>query len=202
MNVFVDDAKEPGSKDRHTSAWSHLFARPGTDPGQLHSFASRLGIPCSAFNADRHPHYKVTEAKRREAIREGAYAVSVADAARIILSPDGKPAPTFGSAHISAGEPQHCCQVPGDSSGEERQDASGWRGDARRGDDSSAARSASWPGYRAQAEPEAEPATPDPAPNLTPRRTWSRPSSSFPRRRNDEPESTADRHDDHRQPAP
>lgn len=67
MAILVDPAIWP-FRDQ---LWSHLVS--DTDFAELHSFASRLGIPQRAFQGD---HYDVPAALRMRAIELGAEPVS------------------------------------------------------------------------------------------------------------------------------
>ena len=76
MAIFVDRPTWPG----HGLLWSHLIS--DTSYGELHEFASGLGIPQQAFERD---HYDVIEARFDEVVAAGAQIVSTRDIVRILL---------------------------------------------------------------------------------------------------------------------
>jgi hypothetical protein len=81
MTVWVDDAyiqaTVPNGRVTHTSRWCRLVA---DDLEELHDFARALGLKRSYFqDHPRHPHYDVTEGKRRQAVRLGAAEISWRD---------------------------------------------------------------------------------------------------------------------------
>ncbi|MGE8446998.1 MAG: DUF4031 domain-containing protein [Comamonas sp.] len=72
--VYVDDAEVP----MHGHIWFHLMADSAQE---LHAFAANIGIQKRAFHIGaRHPHYDVTAAQRRHAIRCGARPISAREA--------------------------------------------------------------------------------------------------------------------------
>jgi hypothetical protein len=76
--VYVDDAEVP----MHGYTWFHLLA---DSIQELHAFAANIGIQKRAFHIGaRHPHYDVTAAQRRRAIRHGARSISAREA--VLLS--------------------------------------------------------------------------------------------------------------------
>lgn len=88
MTIYVDP---PVFKWRARN-WCHMY----TDGpiGELHRFAMRLGLKRSWFQADaRLPHYDITAAKRRQAVKLGAQEVDLrftADRIKQIRSQNGK----------------------------------------------------------------------------------------------------------------
>jgi Protein of unknown function (DUF4031) len=77
MTVYVDDAFHPARVGGYSSRWSHLVA---DHPDELHAFAARIGLKRMWFQTQpRRPwldHYDVTEAKRAEAIMQGAVPIT------------------------------------------------------------------------------------------------------------------------------
>jgi len=72
--VYVDDAEVP----KHGLTWFHLMA---DSIQELHTFAAEIGLESRAFHRGaRHPHYDVTAAQRRRAIRFGARSISAREA--------------------------------------------------------------------------------------------------------------------------
>lgn len=84
--MYVDDIRLPARVGRISARWSHLSA---DTIGELHSFADRIGLRRSWFQARRslcrggcpHWHYDVTDTKRRAAIAAGAVAETIRDGA-------------------------------------------------------------------------------------------------------------------------
>ncbi|WP_219517513.1 DUF4031 domain-containing protein [Nonomuraea ceibae] len=82
MTVYVDDWRQPARVGRIGGYWSHLVA---TTDAELHEFAASIGLRREWFQEFtkaghlRRPHYDVTDAKRLQAIRAGAVAVSWRD---------------------------------------------------------------------------------------------------------------------------
>lgn len=75
MTVFVDDMRLKATVGSLTARWSHLTVGPGEDLAELHAFAASIGLRRSWFQGPpehRHPHYDVTDTKRRQAIKAGA----------------------------------------------------------------------------------------------------------------------------------
>jgi Protein of unknown function (DUF4031) len=104
MTVWVDDAfieaSVPNGKVTHTSRWCHLVA---DDLEELHDYARALGLKRSYFqDHPRHPHYDVTEGKRRQAVRLGAVEIGWRETAALLpCLAEGKPAPGTDSAGIT-----------------------------------------------------------------------------------------------------
>lgn len=76
MAIFVDRPTWPG----HGLLWSHLIS--DTSHGELHRFASSVGIPRQAFERD---HYDVIEARFDEVVAAGAQVVTTREIVRILL---------------------------------------------------------------------------------------------------------------------
>lgn len=75
--VYVDDA----DVSKYGRGWFHLTA---DNLGELHAFASRIGLPALAFHRGaRHPHYDITAHQRLTALRSGARPVSPREIVRI-----------------------------------------------------------------------------------------------------------------------
>lgn len=79
--IYVDDWQQQARVGRLNARWSHLTVGPFDDPAELHAFAERIGLQRSWYQGPpEHPwprcHYDVTEAKRQQAIREGASAIT------------------------------------------------------------------------------------------------------------------------------
>jgi hypothetical protein len=96
MTVYVDYAQIQARVGRYDTRWSHMFA---DTEAELHAFAARLGLRRSWFQdpvtvgkprarpgsrAAENWHYDVTEAKRRQAIAQGAVAVTWREAVDIV----------------------------------------------------------------------------------------------------------------------
>lgn len=79
MTVYVDDYRREAQVGTVTGRWSHLVTDPGGDLDELHAFAQRIGLKRGWFQGPprhRHPHYDVTDIKRRAAIAAGAQAIT------------------------------------------------------------------------------------------------------------------------------
>jgi len=77
MTVYVDNFRVPARVGKITGRWSHLFVAPGDDLGELHAFATAIGLRRAWFQDKRPlPHYDVTDSKRHQAIAAGAVAIS------------------------------------------------------------------------------------------------------------------------------
>lgn len=81
MTIFVDDWQQEARVGRISASWSHLTCGPFDNPEELHEFAARIGLKRSWYQGPpKHPwprsHYDVTEAKRQQAIAEGAVAIT------------------------------------------------------------------------------------------------------------------------------
>lgn len=78
--VYVDEAIHPW----RGKLWSHLVA---DDLQELHDFAQQLGLKRTWFqNHKIQPHYDVTEAKRKQAIANGATPITTEEMAqRVVL---------------------------------------------------------------------------------------------------------------------
>lgn len=74
MAVYVDDMRLRARVGRINARWSHLAA-DGVD--ELHAFAQKIGLKRAWFqDKPGFPHYDVTDAKRQQAIRAGAIAIT------------------------------------------------------------------------------------------------------------------------------
>lgn len=78
--IYVDNPIHPW----RGKLWCHLVA---DDIQELHDFARRLGLKKEWFQDHRiQPHYDITEAKRKQAIANGAKAISTEEMAqRVVL---------------------------------------------------------------------------------------------------------------------
>jgi hypothetical protein len=97
VTVYVDNARIPAtvrdSGRSYRSRWSHLTA---DTEEELHAFAARLGLRRAWFQERcktrcapegqpcPHWHYDVTEAKRAQAIRDGAQPIDLLQLGEII----------------------------------------------------------------------------------------------------------------------
>jgi hypothetical protein len=63
---------------RLNARWSHLFAGPDDDLGDLHDLAERIGLRRAWFQDKQWPmqHYDVTDPKRLAAIGQGAQPIT------------------------------------------------------------------------------------------------------------------------------
>lgn len=81
MAVYIDDFRVPWRGDK----WSHLIA---DTTGELHAFATRLGLDRSRFHHKPgrpwKDHYDVPEAKRQQAIGLGARPIPSAEAVHML----------------------------------------------------------------------------------------------------------------------
>jgi len=76
MAIFVDRPTWPG----HGLLWSHMIS--DTSYGELHDFASSVGIPRQAFERD---HYDVVAARFDDVVSAGARVVPTRQIVRILL---------------------------------------------------------------------------------------------------------------------
>lgn len=86
MTVYVDNWRQEATVGRVSGRWSHLFAGPWDNPGELHQLAANIGLRRSWYQAKDWPtgHYDVTDSKRRQAIAAGAVPVDWHDMGKLM----------------------------------------------------------------------------------------------------------------------
>ena len=100
MTVTVDEIRVWPTRLRCFKAGScHLMA---DSEEELHAFAKKLGLRREWYQPKSAPHYDLTPAKREEALRLGAVAVSAREEARKRLIAKGLLDPKTGLLRASA----------------------------------------------------------------------------------------------------
>jgi hypothetical protein len=84
LTVYVDDWRQRATIRQREDRWSHLLA---DDPRELHTMASRLGIPWRGYQRHRRSaalnHYDLPESLRLQAIELGAVPITWRELARL-----------------------------------------------------------------------------------------------------------------------
>jgi Protein of unknown function (DUF4031) len=108
MTVYVDDMRLRARVGRLDARWSHLLA---DDVDELHAFARGIGLRRSWFQGPpgHHPHYDVTDTKRRQAIQAGAKAITWREAGLMLTG--HRPA-AEATPPEPAAEPEPVGQLP------------------------------------------------------------------------------------------
>lgn len=84
MTIYVDNMFMSARVGRHRSRWCHLIT-DASDLRELHDFAVSIGLKRTYFqDIPGHPHYDVTEGRRRRAVEAGAVEIDFRDISEIL----------------------------------------------------------------------------------------------------------------------